>query len=78
MSRVFETSNISGMSLKNRIIRSATGDGLADPDGRPTAKLIEFYEKLAAGGAGAIITGLTGYTAGWQKQHLPSSDAGQG
>ena len=57
MSQVFETSNISGIKLKNRIIRSATGDGLADLDGRPTAKLIEFYSRLAAGGAGAIITG---------------------
>jgi 2,4-dienoyl-CoA reductase-like NADH-dependent reductase (Old Yellow Enzyme family) len=60
MSQVFETSNIRGMSLKNRIIRSATGDGLADHDGRPTGELIDFYTKIAAGGAGAIITGLTG------------------
>jgi 2,4-dienoyl-CoA reductase-like NADH-dependent reductase (Old Yellow Enzyme family) len=60
MSQVFETSNISGMSLKNRIIRSATGDGLADSNGRPTEHLVEFYTRLAAGGAGAIITGLTG------------------
>ena len=60
MSRVFETSSISGMSLKNRIIRSATGDGLADSNGRPTEQLVEFYTRLAVGGAGAIITGLTG------------------
>jgi 2,4-dienoyl-CoA reductase-like NADH-dependent reductase (Old Yellow Enzyme family) len=60
MTQVFETSNISGMSLKNRIIRSATGDGLAEPNGRPTEQLVEFYTRLAAGDAGAIITGLTG------------------
>lgn len=60
MPQIFETSRISGIPLKNRIIRSATGDGLADPVGRPTAKLVEFYTRLAAGGAGAVITGLTG------------------
>lgn len=60
MSQVFEASRIGGIQLKNRIIRSATGDGLADYAGRPTAELIEFYTRLAEGGAGAIITGLTG------------------
>lgn len=60
MPQVFEQSRIGNIRLKNRIIRSATGDGLADPSGRPTAELIEFYTKLARGGAGAIITGLTG------------------
>ncbi|MDI6743607.1 MAG: NADH:flavin oxidoreductase [Smithella sp.] len=60
MPQVFEASSIGSIQMKNRIIRSATGDGLADPDGRPTAELIGFYTKLAEGGAGAIITGLTG------------------
>ena len=60
MAEVFETSGIGPIRLKNRIIRSATADGFADEDGRPSAKLIEFYRRLASGGAGAIITGLTG------------------
>lgn len=60
MPKVFESSNISGIQLKNRIIRSATGDGLADNAGRPTKELVDFYTNIAAGGAGAIITGLTG------------------
>lgn len=60
MSQVFEFSRIGCIELKNRIIRSATGDGYADEFGRPTEALIEFYTKLAEGGAGAIITGLTG------------------
>ena len=60
MPSIFEASNIDGIKLKNRIIRSATGDGLADHSGRPTKELIEFYTRLAEGGAGAIITGLTG------------------
>ncbi|MBN1365762.1 MAG: NADH:flavin oxidoreductase [Syntrophaceae bacterium] len=60
MTQIFETSNIGSITLKNRIIRSATADGLADADGRPTGELIEFYKSLARGGAGAIITGFTG------------------
>jgi 2,4-dienoyl-CoA reductase-like NADH-dependent reductase (Old Yellow Enzyme family) len=60
MNQVFESSSIFGIKLKNRIIRSATADGLADPDGRPTRELIDFYKNFAHGGAGAIITGFTG------------------
>jgi 2,4-dienoyl-CoA reductase-like NADH-dependent reductase (Old Yellow Enzyme family) len=60
MSDVFEPSSIGGISLMNRIIRSATVDSLADDEGRPTRQLIDFYLRLARGGAGAIITGMTG------------------
>jgi len=60
MLQIFEPSKIGSIKIKNRIIRSATGDGLADNVGRPTKDLVDFYTKIAAGGAGAIITGLTG------------------
>ena len=56
--KVFEASNISGIRLNNRIIRSATTLGLGDKDGSPTAKLGEAYVELADGGVGAIITGM--------------------
>jgi 2,4-dienoyl-CoA reductase-like NADH-dependent reductase (Old Yellow Enzyme family) len=58
MDKVFQESYLGGIRLKNRIIRSATGDGYADNEGRPTRKMIELYERLARGGAGAIITGF--------------------
>jgi 2,4-dienoyl-CoA reductase-like NADH-dependent reductase (Old Yellow Enzyme family) len=57
MSQVFEPSSLSGMILKNRIIRSATHEGFADQEGRPTQGLIGLYRRLAEGGVGAIITG---------------------
>lgn len=49
--------SFSGITLKNRIVRSATYEKRADDDGFVTASLIELYRGLAAGGAGLIITG---------------------
>ena len=57
---VFEKTEISGIILKNRIIRSATHDGLADENGAPTDKLIRKYELLAKNEVGCIITGYAG------------------
>jgi 2,4-dienoyl-CoA reductase-like NADH-dependent reductase (Old Yellow Enzyme family) len=57
MSKIFETTKISSMALRNRLVRSATWEGMCDPDGRPTQKLADCYRALARGGAGLIITG---------------------
>lgn len=54
---LFTQTNIAGISLKNRIIRSATHDGLADENGAPGEKLIAKYEHLAKNDIGCIITG---------------------
>ncbi|URZ15651.1 NADH:flavin oxidoreductase [Clostridium felsineum] len=60
MKTIFEKANVGAITLKNRIIRSATQGGAADQDGHITEKLISIYEKIAAGGAGAAITGMMG------------------
>lgn len=57
---VFDSSTIAGVVLKNRIIRSATHESLADSFGAPTEALVKLYTSLAKGGAGAIITGYAG------------------
>lgn len=54
---LFNETVISGIPVKNRIIRSATHDGLADANGAPTDKLIAKYENLAKNEVGCIITG---------------------
>ncbi len=54
---LFSKTIISGISVKNRIMRSATHDGLADENGAPTEKLIAKYEHLAKNEIGCIITG---------------------
>ena len=57
MTMLFDKTEISGITLQNRIIRSATHDGLADPNGAPSDELIKKYAHLAKNEVGCIITG---------------------
>jgi 2,4-dienoyl-CoA reductase-like NADH-dependent reductase (Old Yellow Enzyme family) len=59
MTRMFEETSIKGMKMRNRLVRSATWEGMCEPDGRPTQKLIHCYEDLARGKVGLIISGYT-------------------
>lgn len=59
MKTLFDQTQFSGLSLKNRFVRSATNDRSADKKGQATEVLIKAYENLAKGGVGTIITGLT-------------------
>jgi len=58
MSKLFEATEINGMTLSNRFVRSATWEGMATGEGGSTPGLIAFMEKLARGGVGLIITGV--------------------
>ncbi|MGA2734829.1 MAG: NADH:flavin oxidoreductase [Syntrophobacteraceae bacterium] len=57
---VFEPTVLAGIPLRNRIIRSATHEGMADERGYPTEALKQTYLRLAKGNVGAIITGYAG------------------
>jgi len=57
MAILFESSVINGMSLANRVVRSATWEGMATADGACTGPLVDLMAKLAEGGVGLIITG---------------------
>lgn len=59
MSLLFEHTCLSRMPLRNRIVKSATLENMSTPEGLPTEDTRAFYERLAEGGAGLIITGLT-------------------
>jgi len=56
MSKLFEPSEINGMKLANRFVRSATWEGMAADDGACTPKLIDLMAGLAKGGVGLIIS----------------------
>ncbi len=55
---IFEKSDLGSIVLKNKILRSATHEGLADEYGYPTEALIKKYEVLAKNDVGCIITGF--------------------
>ena len=59
MKKIFEKAKLGTLELNNRLIRSATWEGIAAPDGGIPEEAYEIYGELAAGGAGAIITGFT-------------------
>jgi 2,4-dienoyl-CoA reductase-like NADH-dependent reductase (Old Yellow Enzyme family) len=59
MNSLFDRTTINGMKIENRLVRSATWEGMCDIDGRPTARLISLYRDLALGKVGLIITGYT-------------------
>jgi 2,4-dienoyl-CoA reductase-like NADH-dependent reductase (Old Yellow Enzyme family) len=59
MAQLFEPGSIKSMQLRNRIVRSATWEGMCTADGRPSARLAGCYADLAKGGAGLIISGYT-------------------
>jgi 2,4-dienoyl-CoA reductase-like NADH-dependent reductase (Old Yellow Enzyme family) len=56
MSKLFEPTEINGMTLSNRFVRSATWEGMATDDGACTPKLINLMADLAKGGVGLIIS----------------------
>lgn len=57
MKKIFENTEILGLQIPNRILRSATWEGLAGQDGRCTPELIDLMVELAKGNLGLIITG---------------------
>ena len=56
-SLLFTPTEINGMQLKNRLVKSATYEAMAAEDGSVTDQLIDMYTSLAKGGVGLIITG---------------------
>jgi 2,4-dienoyl-CoA reductase-like NADH-dependent reductase (Old Yellow Enzyme family) len=46
-----------GVTLPNRLFKSAMTEGLADPHDRATARHVTLYRQWSAGGTGTLVTG---------------------
>lgn len=57
--KLFDPIKIGNLILKNRIVRSATFEGMCDGKGFPTDAYYDLYDRLAQNKLGAIITGFT-------------------
>lgn len=55
-SKLFEIGYIGELRIKNRVVMTAMGNGLAAENGEASDELIECYKTRAAGGCGLIIT----------------------
>jgi len=55
--KLFSQGRIAHLSVKNRLVRSATYEGGMTEDGRVTPQILNLYRNLANGGVGTIITG---------------------
>jgi 2,4-dienoyl-CoA reductase-like NADH-dependent reductase (Old Yellow Enzyme family) len=53
----FKPTPVMGLNLRNRFIRSATIEAMAEPGGAPGPVLKQLYQNLASGGVGLISTG---------------------
>ena len=58
MSTLFEATELLGIPMRSRTVRSATWDGMASPEGFVTEKMLGFCQSQARGGVALFITGL--------------------
>lgn len=63
---IFKPYTIGSLALKNRFVRSATGESRATEDGVLKDEIYPIYETLAEGGVGLIITGHMYVDQGWK------------
>ena len=57
MAALFEPTEINGMKLRNRFVRSATYEAMAELDGQVKDQLLDTMAELARGEVGLVITG---------------------
>ncbi len=57
--KILKSATLDSLEIKNRLVRSATWEGLCGENGEIPSELTEIYRSLAEGGVGLIVTGLT-------------------
>ena len=68
---LFQSTNLKGVKVRNRFVRSATVEGMAASDGSPSPDLKELYVTLAKGEVGLIVTAATLVEASAYKKIIP-------
>ncbi len=65
-----------GVSIPNRIVKSAMSENNADKGGKPSERLIKLYERWGKGGAGILISGnvMMDYKAVGQPRNVVIED----
>ncbi len=71
--KIFSEGSIAGLTISNRLIRSATWDPSILNSRQMTEDVLNLYRNLALGGVGAIITG--GFPV--YRQRFPEEDSSQ-
>ncbi|MBQ6118013.1 MAG: NADH:flavin oxidoreductase, partial [Clostridia bacterium] len=56
---LFTPIKIGSCEIKNRVVMAPMLMGFGQFDGKPTAKMMDYYEARAKGGTGLIITEIT-------------------
>lgn len=57
MNPILQPWRLGALEIRNRLVRSATEEGLSTNEGAPTQRLIDLTAELARGGTGLIIAG---------------------
>ena len=57
--KLFTPGKIGNVEIKNRLVMSPMGAGIANMDGTPSEEMIKFYEERAIGGCGLIYAEVT-------------------
>lgn len=55
---LFSPMKIGSMTVKNRTVMAAAEFSLGQPNGKPTERMMDYFEERAKGGAGMIIPGI--------------------
>ena len=66
MHTIFEPHTVGALELKNRFVRSATGENRAELDGVLKEEIFPIYDELAKGGVGLIISGHMYVDKNWK------------
>lgn len=62
---LFDPITINGMTLRNRLVKSAMGEGMADADHCVTPQFVRLYKRWARGEVGLAITGMMSVLEGY-------------